>query len=484
MNVKSESAVTTSRKLLKDFSWYLLSSFFPLLVGFVKTPVFTRHFSTEDFGTLGIVQATFSYLGMLLFSWISSILWRYYQKYKLESRLEVLFGNLLLFAGISLAFLAMGSAGWFVLEKNSLIRELILVSFFHLVFSQLVSGYLVAARLEARARLYTILQSIRAVFSFLLSLYLVFALDSSIAALITGLLVIDGITLLILLLWNPIDLSLSLRQSRSSERKELFSYGMAGLVLNLSVLSLSLSDRYVILASEGLSSVGIYDQVYKISQLSVMALVTVFFNTINPGLFKELEKDLNSSLRSMIRYLMIFLASGLPLVLYLSLFSREISSLLLGPAFRGAYTIMPFVFFAAFLHGMSNFWELRMKFSGRMRQLSVAYLVGALFNLGVNLWLVPLYGYHWAAISTLSTYLLLLLFLSTYDRALIAALFRQLRKLRLPLAALALQLLLFLFVEKIDAGVSLRMLLGVIFVLSYGWILKISGIPWDKNEMR
>ncbi len=138
MNVKSESAVTTSRKLLKDFSWYLLSSFFPLLVGFVKTPVFTRHFSTEDFGTLGIVQATFSYLGMLLFSWISSILWRYYQKYKLESRLEVLFGNLLLFAGISLAFLAMGSGGWFALEKNSLIRELILVSFFPLVFSQLV----------------------------------------------------------------------------------------------------------------------------------------------------------------------------------------------------------------------------------------------------------------------------------------------------------------------------------------------------------
>lgn len=475
MSVESNSELKPGRNLFKDFSWYLLSSFFPLLVGFIKTPVFTRHFGTEDFGNLGIVQATFSYLGMLLFSWISSILWRYYQKYKLENRLDQLFGNLTIFFGISLILLALGSGAWYTHETRQLIRELVLVSFGHLILSQLVMAYLVVVRLEARAQLYTIFQSARAILSFLVSLYLVFARGESIAALIMGLLLIDGLSLALLALWNPIRLQIRF-SSMSKGRKELFSYGMAGLVMNLSILSLNLSDRYVILASEGLSPVGIYDQVYKISQLSVIALVTVFFNTINPGLFKELERDLDASLKSMSRYLLTFIGLGLPLVVYLSLFSQEISNIMLGAAFRGAYSIMPFIFFAAFFQGISNFWELRMKFSNRMRFLSISFLVGALFNLIVNLWLVPLYGYQWAAISTLITYILLVFFLCIQDGLLIRTLYGLRQKLGVPMAVLALQLLIFAVVDNFDPSMTVRIGIGLIFVLSYGWVVKSSSI--------
>lgn len=475
MSVESNSGLKPGRKLYKDFSWYLLSSFFPLLVGFIKTPVFTRHFSTEDFGNLGIVQATFSYLGMLLFSWISSILWRYYQKYKLENRLEHLFGNLLFFFGISLVLVTLGSGAWYAHETRLLLRELILVSLGHLIFSQLVMVYLVVIRLEARAQFYTIFQSLRSILSFLVSLYLVFMKGGSITALILSLMVIDGISLALLAFWNPIRLRIRFGLW-SKDRKELFSYGMAGLVVNLSILSLNLSDRYVILASEGLSPVGIYDQVYKISQLSVMALVTVFFNTINPALFKELEKDLDASIKSMIKYLLSFIGLGLPLVVYLSLFSEELSNLMLGAAFRGAYSIMPFVFFAAFFQGISNFWELRMKFSNRMRILSMIFLAGALFNLLVNLWLIPLYGYQWAAISTLITYILLVFFLCIYDRVLIRALYGVRRKLGIPMAIVFGQLLIFALVDIFDPSMTVRIGIGLIFVLSYGWVVKSSRI--------
>ena len=483
MSVESNPELKPQRNLYKDFSWYLLSSFFPLLVGFIKTPVFTRHFGTEDFGNLGIVQATFSYLGMLLFSWISSILWRYYQKYKVENRLDQLVGKLMIFFAISLLLLALGSGAWYALETKELFRKLILVSFGHLILSQLVMGYLVVVRLESHARLYTFFQSARAILSFLVSLYLVFVKGESIAALIMGLLVIDGLSLALLALWNPISLRIRFSSS-SKDSKELFSYGMAGLIMNLSILSLNLSDRYVILASEGLSSVGIYDQVYKISQLSVMALVTVFFNTINPGLFKELERDLDASLKSMSRYLLSFIGLGLPLVVYLSLFSEEISSIMLGTAFRGAYTIMPFVFFAAFFQGISNFWELRMKFSNRMRILSTAFLAGALFNLLVNLWLVPLYGYQWAAISTLITYILLVCFLCVQDRVLIGAFYGLRKKLGIPMAILTLQLLIFALVDNFDPSLTVRIGIGLIFVLSYGWAVKSSSILPKNNRAR
>ena len=476
MNAERKSELKPGTNFFKDFSWYLLSSVFPLLVGFIKTPIFTRHFSTEDFGNLGIVQVTFSYLGMLLFSWIASILWRFYQRFRLDKRLDHLFGNLLIFFLISLVFLLFGTLAWYFFESKSLLQELILVSFGHLVFSQLVMGYLVAVRLESKASLYTIFQSVRAVLSFLLSLYLVFVLEENIVALITGLLVVDAISLLILVVWNPVGIRIRFGSSWQDSR-ELFSYGMAGLVLNLSIMSINLSDRYVILASENLSSVGIYDQVYKISQLSVIALVTVFFNTINPTLFKQLEKNLNSSLKSMSRYLLMFLVLGLPLIVYMSLFSEELSKVLLGSDFRGAHTIMPYVFFAAFFQGISNFWELRMKFSKRMRLLSSTFLFGAVFNLFVNLWFVPRYGFQWAAISTLLTYVLLVLFLSVYDRMLLRSLSGFKDKLGLLLGILALQVILFVLVDKFDPSMPGRIGVGLIFVFFYIWILKRSRIP-------
>lgn len=483
MSAESNFQLKAGKNLFRDFSWYLMSSFFPVLIGFVKTPVFTRHFGAEDFGKLGIVQATFSYLGMLLFSWISSILWRYYQKYKLENREGHLFGILMMFFCISLILLSIGSGIWYVLEHESLIRSLILVSFGHLILSQLVMGYLVTVRLEARASLYTIFQSARAVLSFLVSLYLVFLREESITALITGLLAIDSLTLIVLILWNPIRLSIRFEMPLKNI-KGLLSYGMAGLIMNLSILSLSLSDRYVILFNEGLSRVGIYDQVYKISQLSIMALVTVFFNTINPSLFRELETDFKSSVKNMSRYLLVYLSLGLPIVVYLSLFSEEISHVLLGSEFRGANSIMPFIFFAAFFQGASNFWELRMKFSNRMRLLSLIFLGGAVFNLLLNLWGVPLYGFEWAALSTLITYVLLLIFLGLKDSNLIRTLYGLRQHIMSPMVVLILQLLIFAIVDKFDTSMPVRIGIGVIFVLSYGWVLKRSSISRIIHEIK
>jgi O-antigen/teichoic acid export membrane protein len=458
--------------LIRDFGWYLASSFLPLLAGFLRTPIFTRYFSTEEFGNLGIVQATYSYLGILLFSWISSCLWRFYQKYKLRERSHFLNGSLLLFFSLSAVLVVVFSVAWYFLAESSLTRELIAVSCLHLIFSQWVSGYLVIVRLEARAKLYTLFQSVRAVLSLLVSLYLVFYLDQGITALITGLALVDGLALIILGLWNPIRLVFQIGGFKWEEMKELLSYGAAGLVVNLSLLSLNLSDRYVILYYEGLSSVGVYDQVYRISQLSVSALVTVFFNTINPGLFRELEADFKASLATMGRHLRVFLLAGIPLVIYLSLFSEEISNILLGRDFRNAYEIMPYIFLAAFLQGFSNFYELRLKFSSRMRLLTLVFALAAGFNLLCNLLLVPGYGYLWAAVSTTLAYLLTVLYFAYRDPSLLRSVARYKSDFAKVGVLLAVQVGIFFLVENYDPPIMIMIGMGLIFVLSCGLLLR------------
>jgi O-antigen/teichoic acid export membrane protein len=320
------------------------------------------------------------------------------------------------------------------------------------------------------------------VLGFGLSLYLVFELNAGIPALVTGLAVVDGLALLLLGLWNPVGIRWDVRGIRGKDLRDLLSYGMAGLIMNMSLLTLNLSDRYVILWSEGLSSVGIYDQVYKISQLSVSALIAVFFNTVNPGLFRKLEENLEGSLSTLAAYLKMFLLLGLPLVVYLSLFSELISDLLLGPSFRGAYRIMPFVFFAAFLQGISNFYELRMKFSDQLRRLGLVFLVAALFNLVLNLLLVPGHGYYWAAVSTFLTFLGVVLYFAWTDRHLLSSLKMHDGKFPGLAGLLLLQALVFIVVDNFDPSVPVVFAMGLIFVILYAGLLYRSGALKELTE--
>ena len=73
---------------VKDLSWYLLGTLIPMGIGFIKTPVFTRYFTPEEFGYLGLITITFSYISVFLYSWLSGCLWRYYNAYKEKKDLK------------------------------------------------------------------------------------------------------------------------------------------------------------------------------------------------------------------------------------------------------------------------------------------------------------------------------------------------------------------------------------------------------------
>jgi O-antigen/teichoic acid export membrane protein len=184
----------------------------------------------------------------------------------------------------------------------------------------------------------------------------------------------------------------------------------------------------------------------------------------------------------MSRHLRTFLLAGLPLVVYLSLFSKEISNVLLGQDFREAFEIMPFIFFAAFLQGLSNFYELRMKFSAKMRLLGIVFVIVAVFNLLFNLLVVPEFGYFWAAFSTALSFVLMLMYFSYRDPVLLSSLRRHKPEFLKLTGLLGAQTALFLVVENFDRSMPIMIGLGLIFVFSYGWVLKSLGVFTEKYK--
>jgi len=464
-----------NNSFLKDFSWYFLGSFVPLLIGFVKTPVFTRHFDKEEYGYLGIVSLTFSYFGMLLFSWIGSCIWRYYTKYEVKNELKTLYSNLMFLYALAFIIIMIVSLFWYITAENYLVKQLVFYSFFQIVLNQLFLFYMVIIRLKGKAKFYTIFQSIRAFFSILIALVLVFKFEVNISALISSLVIIDTIAILFLAIINPAGVGLNFKLIRRKNLKELILYGSAGLIINIGFLVITSSDRYIIYLLNNLETVGIYDQVYKLSQLSVVVLVTIFFNTINPTLLKELEVNFKNSVDLIQKYIKVFTIYGLPIITYLSLFSKDIAHVFLGEEFRVGYTIMPFVFLAAYIHGFSNFYELRLKFSNKLKRLSIIVICAALLNLVLNYIFVGLYGYKWAAVTTAITYIFLILVFHSFDKEIVELKYGKIGFLFKVVLVLGVQTILYFIINNMyDLNIIIKITLGIFFILTYYFIFKKS----------
>lgn len=412
--------------LLQDLSWYALGTFLPMILGLIKTPIFTRHFHPEDYGVLGFVQLSYQYLGLLLFSWLASCLWRYYFKFKEEGRLGDLRKNLGFLFVISMGICVLFTVLWLSIEQRDLTFKLIVYAGLHLGVSQLLMLGWVVVRLEGRSRAYSLFQIIRSALTLVCALWLVFIRKADISALVLSLLLIDAVLLLLSVLFNPKDYSIKDGRLDKKVLKELLVYGSAGLLLNLCVLTMNMSDRYVILGYEDYIKLGSYDQVARIGQLSLAALVAVYFNAVNPELMRLLEQRKANWQRYFSAYVHLFLLLLLPIGLYLCVFSKALATLMLGEAFLVAAGILPWVFSSAFLSGLNNFFELRMKFSGRIRQLAWLALIAALLNLILNLWLVPSFGYTYAAIGTFLSFFMMSLYFFWQDADLSRALGDQL----------------------------------------------------------
>jgi O-antigen/teichoic acid export membrane protein len=414
--VQEDNAVNNKR-FVRDMGWYLLGSIIPMGIGFVKTPIFTRYFTPEEYGYLGLITITFSYFSIFLYSWLSSCLWRYYNAFKNKSELKGLYSNLfLIFAGTSLLLLAI-SLIWVSFAELPLVRNLIILSFFQFLIKELIGLYLITLRLEGKAVTYNLIHSLRAVLTFSLLYVMAFVFHFRITSVLISAIAIDMIVLVVILLFIRHDVSVSFRLISRATIRLLFRFGSIGLVSNFFFLLITTSDRYLIAYFTDMTAVGIYNQVYNICQLSIVALATVYFNTINPRLNKELEADFNGSAKLVQDYLYAFLLFGLPVVTYLSLFPTQIAQILLGEAFRSGYVIMPWIFVSAFFYGLYLFIELRFKFSDRLKNLALGVIIASILNVALNFILIPKFGYQMAAISTFVSYTFILIYFFGQDDA-------------------------------------------------------------------
>lgn len=403
------------KSFFHDLSWYMLGAMIPMLLNLFKTPIFTRHYSTEDFGYLGLIMTTFGYLSTISFSWLASCIWRYYNEFKKRIGLHVLYSNILfLFILSSFLILILTLIMLTIFhykEMDFIVLKLTFLAFLHFCTKELLALYMVIVRIKGFARTYNYLLILQVFLAFALLLLFAFVLKMDISAMILSSLLIDCCIILVLiirLIKHRQLKSISLKLVSRRITKIMFSYGSVTLVAALFLMLIVSSDRYIIAMYDTISNVGIYTKVYDISQLSIMAFAFVYFNTINPRMIKELTYNFKNADQLLVKYLYAFLFFGIPVTTLSSIYSKEIVQILLGEDFRSGYIIMPSVFFSALISGLVKFYENKLKFANKTLFIARVFGISLMMNLLMNFLFVPKFGYIAAAYSTLVTYIFIL----------------------------------------------------------------------------
>ncbi len=456
--------------ILKDLLWYLAGSTLPLLVGFFRVPIFTRYFTTEEYGIYGLIFITYTILSIFLFNWLSNCIWRFYNKFKKNKELGGFYSNLFLLYIFFSAIFFIVTIIWNLAASGEIVKRLIYLVFFQLLLNSANNYFLIVLRLEEESAKYNIITSLRAGLAFAIQYYLTYKMGYRIEAIPISMIIVETLILFYLLPNFLKQYKLSFKLISWKTIKVFLEYSIPGILSNLGLYILTSSDRYIIALFGDISEVGIYNQVYNLCQVSIMAVISLFFAIINPGFMRELEMNFEATRRITLLYIKNYMLFIMPVITYTAIFAYWFAYILLGEDFRVGYTMIPWIVITIFLYGLTLFPENRLKFKENYRIIIIGFLACSALNIVLNFLLIPKFGYSWAAITTLISYFFLMILFYWYDIKNNSFFISGIKELLPAIIILSVQAISFYLVRKyfnIELTLKASIVTGILFAFTY-----------------
>jgi O-antigen/teichoic acid export membrane protein len=169
----------------------------------------------------------------------------------------------------------------------------------------------------------------------------------------------------------------------------------------LSLTLLSQFDRVMIDSHFGKEATGLYSLAYNVGILLLM-VVTAVLNAYNPAFFSALnQKDYARVIKdSGGIFALAVLVTGV-----LVLFGPELAALVVPAKFASAFDLIPIVAIGGLCFVIFQIWVRVIAYAHRTYLISTIAIVAATINIGLNYWLLPIYGYKVAAVTTIVAYL-------------------------------------------------------------------------------
>ncbi|MFP1131667.1 lipopolysaccharide biosynthesis protein [Asticcacaulis sp. W401b] len=385
---------------------YLPANLLQGLIGFATLITFTRLLSPDDYGRYALAFGVSSLAQTLCFTWIEAAMARFYPSESREDpEAPALYGTLYrLFAGVSVVFAVVCAAGlwlWPAPETHTQALKLAIgCGLGVVVFRSLIKMVQEQRRSEGRVGTASTLDMIQTAGGFALGALLAWAgLGGGAPLLAAGIVAAACLPFVAREDWGRA------RKGHfdAARARQYAHYGLpvsASLILTLALYTV---DRFLIAGFLSEAEAGAYHAGYSLASRILDVLFLWFGAAGGPALVHALESGgleaLKAHARDQFRVMALVL---FPAVGGLIAVEAPLAQLLIGEGLRAqALSVTALISVGALLSGFNTYYFLQaFTLSKKTKLLTVAMAIPAMANVGLNLWLIPLYGLWGAGLAT------------------------------------------------------------------------------------
>jgi O-antigen/teichoic acid export membrane protein len=399
------------KTLVRHTITYLPSKLLPALTGFITAPILTRLFLPAEYGYWALALGVVDFLFALACSGVGSVPFRFLPAYKTRSELGVFFVTLGVLSGIVIAVVSAVSflilhilRGWLPPDLYPLLMISVLIFIVQALFV-IARGALQA---QQRSGLYSFFELLNVYGSLGAGLLLVIVFGFGVDGLLWGQFLAVALALPILLVLVTRGVHLRTGHWQGAAALQFWQYAWPLALGNMAMWGLRLSDRYLIGLFRPASEVGLYSVAYNISGKSVSLLVQLLLLSSGPLLMNAWEtQGREAAEKSLAMISRLYLTVCLPAAAGVSFLARPFVALLTSEAYHEGYRIVGYIAFSSFAGGLSQIAILGTLIKKNTRRIAINQAAAALVNLGLNLVLVPRFGFVAAGFTTLIGYAVL-----------------------------------------------------------------------------
>lgn len=393
--------------LLKKFIEFALGSGITLILGFISSPIITRLIMPDNYGKFSMFNTVTNLILVVVMVGLDQAYVRFFYEEEEVSRKKLLRESIkipmlvnLLFSLLLILFYKPFSK--FIVGQYSF--SVIIMLIIQNTLGIIGRFALLVVRMQQKGKLYSVLQVITKLTYIIgvLSLFLIWGNNYN--TLILALILSNLICVIWAIFterneWFGVSKEIKLKTSN----KELVVFG-APLIFSMAITWVFQSmDKFFIKAFNGYIELGLYSAAFTIIALlnAVQGTFTTFWVPVANEKYVEnpkKSKKFFTKVNLIVSFGMLIIAIGI-------ITFKDLLILLLGPKYRQASNIFPFLVFMPIMYTISETTVLGISFKKKNKNHIYIAIISALVNLVGNLILVPRFGAKGAAISTGVSYI-------------------------------------------------------------------------------
>lgn len=396
---------TALTRLAKGSLIYGIGGMLQRFMSLLLLPFYTRVLTPEDYGVVALISLVgVAMNGLLSLGTGNSMGLLYYREDNLSKRPSIIWTTVLMIA-VNCSFwyivflLSAPSLSWLMFQ-NDRYADLIRLAFLGTVLSNIADPWLAYLRMEENEKQYIAIAMSSSLLSIIISVWLVLCLHMGIFGLIFANTVAQSVMLGVIwcVVGRTLPFGLNCRLFIP-----LVRIGLPSIFGLFAFLLIDYADRQMIERMLGLSDLGVYSVAYSFGM--VMTIAVGSFATAWPPFFMSYINKHEDACHVFGRVLTYYVIGFGSLIVVFFFVAKPAVLLLTAPAFHEAWCVVGLIAGSYALKGVYLIFLPGIYFANKLHCQSVIEWIAALTNIGLNLWLIPIYGIVGAAMATFVSYL-------------------------------------------------------------------------------